>query len=93
LNKHRAKAGKTPVRSYNVVRLHRKHTVRSECTTPTGRRVRCHYRRGHWRHYELPSSGAEQVVDKDGILRSRTWINWMLVGDIDLGFVDKEYRL
>ena len=25
--------------------------------------------------------------------RWRTWIKWMLVGDPDLGFVDKEYRL
>jgi hypothetical protein len=33
--------------------------------------------RGHWRHYE----------------RHKTWIKWTLVGDPDLGFVDKHYRL
>lgn len=44
---------------------------------PTGRHVKMHFRRGHWRHYE----------------DYRTWIKWMLVGDPDLGFVDKHYRL
>jgi hypothetical protein len=42
-----------------------------------GTRKRLHFRRGHWRHFET----------------HKTWINWMLVGDPDLGFVDKEYRL
>lgn len=40
-------------------------------------RKRLHFRRGHWRHYE------EKTI----------WIKWTLVGDPDLGFVDKEYRL
>lgn len=43
----------------------------------TGIRRRLHFRRGHWRHYET----------------HRTWINWTLVGDPDLGFIDKEYKL
>ncbi len=43
----------------------------------TGRRVRLHFRRGHWRHFES----------------HKTWIKWMLVGDPDLGFVEKHYRL
>lgn len=42
-----------------------------------GTRKRLHFRRGHLRHYE----------DK------AIWIKWMLVGDPDLGFVNKEYRL
>ena len=42
-----------------------------------GRRVRLHFRRGHWRHFEA----------------HKTWICWMLVGDPDLGFVDKHYKL
>jgi len=42
-----------------------------------GVKRRLHFRRGHWRHYE----------DR------RTWIRWTLVGNPDLGFVDKEYRL
>lgn len=43
----------------------------------SGRRVRLHFRRGHWRHFD----------------DHKTWINWMLVGDPDLGFVEKHYRL
>lgn len=43
----------------------------------TGTKRRLHFRRGHWRHYE----------------DHRTWIRWTLVGDPDLGFVEKEYRL
>lgn len=45
--------------------------------TPTGRKVRLHFRRGHWRHFQA----------------HKTWIKWMLVGDEALGFVDKDYRL
>lgn len=39
--------------------------------------VRLHFRRGHWRHYES----------------HKTWIKWTLVGDEELGFVDKSYKL
>jgi hypothetical protein len=42
-----------------------------------GRKKRLHFRRGHWRHYET----------------HKTWIKWMLVGDPDLGFIEKQYRL
>lgn len=93
LNKHRAKRGQSPLKAYHVVRLHRKHAPRGEVGPATGRHVRAHVRRGHWRHYQDGGSGHEQFTDKDGYLRSRTWINWMVVGDINLGFVDKEYRL
>lgn len=41
------------------------------------RHVRMHFRRGHWRHYQ----------------EHRTWIKWMLVGDPDLGIIEKHYRL
>lgn len=43
----------------------------------TGRRVRLHFRRGHWRHFAT----------------HRTWIKWQLIGDPDLGLVEKTYRL
>lgn len=43
----------------------------------TDRHVRLHFRRGHWRHLET----------------HKTWIKWMLVGDPNLGFVDKRYSL
>lgn len=94
LNKARRAAGRSELKPYHVVRIHRQHRhrtgVRGEAT---GARKRAHVRRGHWRHFTV-GTGREQYTDKDGILRSRTWINWMLVGDPAIvGFVDKEYRL
>lgn len=79
LNEIRAKKGKTPLRSYHVVSLARKHRARpmeDHVVTPGAKR-RLHFRRGHWRHFT----------------DHKTWINWMLVGDPDLGFVDKHYKL
>lgn len=38
---------------------------------------RLHFRRGHWRH--MPTF--------------KTWVRWTMVGDPDLGFIEKEYRL
>lgn len=43
----------------------------------THRSPRLHFRRGHWRNYET----------------QKTWIRWTLVGNPDLGFVDKRYRI
>jgi hypothetical protein len=65
-------------RSYHVVSLARR--AARPLAAPgnaTGRRVRLHFRRGHWRHFET----------------HKTWIKWMLVGDPELGFIDKHYRL
>lgn len=42
------------------------------------RRIRLHFRRGHWRHFESAK---------------KTWVKWTLVGNPDLGFIDKHYRL
>lgn len=82
LNAKRVKDGKTPLFDYRIVDLSRRIKARSRAeprpdAEPTGRRVRMHWRRGHWRHYPTHT----------------TWIEWMLVGDPDLGFIDKEYRL
>jgi len=78
LRKARERSGKLPPFDHHVVRLHRRvRTARYEGEHVAGARRRLHFRRGHWRHYET----------------HRTWIKWMLVGDPDLGFVDKEYRL
>jgi len=78
---HTGQAGKNyhaPLRSYHVVSLaHRSRTLPQEPIADTGRRVRLHFRRGHWRHFET----------------HKTWIKWMLVGNPDLGFIDKHYRL
>lgn len=82
LNKARAGRGKLPLGDYHiVVPVKRGRSDRleeeSEGTTDERRRVRLHFRRGHWRHFET----------------HKTWIKWTLVGDPDLGFIDKHYRL
>lgn len=66
-----------PLKSYHVVSLAHRSARPLPLGTETGRRVRLHFRRGHWRH----------------LGDHRTWIRWMLVGDPDLGFVDKHYKL
>lgn len=69
-----------PAYSYNVVSLARRQRPDR---LPTGddhdkrRSPRLHFRRGHWRHYQ----------------DHKTWLKWTLVGDPDLGFVDKHYKL
>lgn len=78
LNKRREKQGKTPLADYHVLVLNPRRVDRHSATVSTDRRrPRMHFRRGHWRHYE----------------DHQTYIEWTLVGDPDLGFVDKEYRL
>lgn len=78
LNRSRVKSGKTPLKDYHVVSLSRR--FRADRTEPgvttEHARKRCHWRRGHWRHYA----------------DHKTWIKWMLVGDPALGFVEKSYR-
>lgn len=67
-----------PLKGYHVVSLaHRGPRPLAAPGIETGRRVRLHFRRGHWRHFEA----------------HKTWINWMLVGSPDLGFIDKHYKL
>lgn len=77
LNAKRAKAGKLPLYDFHVVNLARRHRVANASDGHSGRHVRLHFRRGHWRHYE----------------DHKTWIRWQLVGDPALGVVGKEYRL
>lgn len=68
-----------PLKAHHVISLARRTSRPAALSSGdgSGRRKRLHFRRGHWRHYE----------------DHKTWIRWMLVGDPDLGFVDKEYRL
>jgi hypothetical protein len=79
LNRARIKKDKLPLFDYHVIQL--AHRTRPETLPPENEsernKVRLHFRRGHWRHFET----------------FKTWINWMLVGDPDLGFIDKHYRL
>lgn len=68
-----------PLKAHHIVSLARR-TARPASLgdgSGSGRRKRLHFRRGHWRHFEA----------------HKTWIRWMLVGNPDLGFVEKEYRL
>ena len=79
LNRAREKRGHLQIPDYHVVTLARRNRpVRlPESAEEPSRRVRFHFRRGHWRHFE----------------DHKTWIKWTLVGDPDLGFIDKHYRL
>jgi len=79
LNRARDRRGKALVPEYRVVRLARRTRVAPlpEVSQESHRGVRLHFRRGHWRHFDS----------------HKTWIKWTLVGDPDLGFVDKHYRL
>lgn len=78
LNRKREKLGRLPLRDYHVVKLNRARPAPlPEHEASDRRSVRCHFRRGHWRHFAT----------------FKTWIKWTLVGDPDLGFIDKHYRL
>lgn len=80
LNHARERRGKLPMNSYHVVSLARRSRaprLERDQDAPPGTPRRCHFRRGHWRHYD----------------DHKTWIHWMLVGDPDLGFVEKHYKL
>lgn len=79
LNKAREKRGVMPLYDYHVISLQRRtrHAPLAGEQGETGRHVRLHFVRGHWRHYE----------------KFKSWIKWHLRGDPDLGFIDKHYRL
>jgi hypothetical protein len=78
LNEKRERAGKPKLLDYHVVDLARRHRVANPSgATGGGGRKRLHWRRGHWRHFET----------------SKTWVKWCLVGDPDLGFINKHYKL
>jgi len=92
LQKKRAREGRAPLRDYHVVSLAKRHRNEHERGDPTGIRKRLHWRRGHWRHFGTPG-GEVRYFNEDGITVSKTWINWQLVGDETLGFIDKHYKL
>jgi hypothetical protein len=78
LNEQRARRGLLPIFEHRVLSLaHKPQAMPLAASEPTGRHPRAHLRRGHWRHYRT----------------HKTWIRWMLVGDLRLGFIDKDYRL
>lgn len=80
LVRNRTKTGRVAPKLYNVVTLARRKRscpAFDSAALPGCGSVRLHFRRGHWRHFE----------------EHKTWIRWMLVGNPDIGFVEKEYRL
>jgi hypothetical protein len=79
LNEKRARAGKPPLKDFHIVDLARRYRVANPLpgTGEPRHRVRLHFRRGHWRHFET----------------SKTWVKWCLVGNPDMGFIAKEYSL
>lgn len=78
-NRARAKRGQPTLRDHYVLRLSGRHRSLPEAESggQIHRSPRLHFRRGHWRHYP----------------NHKTWIKWQLVGNPDLGFIDKTYRL
>jgi hypothetical protein len=77
LNVKRKNEGKIPIFDHHIVKLSDRHRASAKRFGDTHKSPRLHFRRGHWRHFQT----------------HKTWIKWMLVGDPELGFVDKEYRL
>lgn len=78
LNEKRVSKGHRPLSDYYVVDLAKRHRVANPSTeVGGGGKKRLHFRRGHWRHYE----------------ETKTWVKWCLVGNPDLGFVNKHYSL
>lgn len=82
-NNKRLRNGKTPFFDHHELKV--KLTRASAAVDPVGNSgepsVRLHIRRGHWHHFHT----------KEG--KVRKWLKAMWVGDPDLGFVDKIYRL
>ncbi len=101
LNKSRVAKGKPPLRDHHVIRLSKRRRGEQDRTkgVSSGRHVRLHWRRGHWRHHDRVLESADpdvrlvEIPNESGIWTCKQWINCMLVGDESLGFVEKEYRL
>jgi hypothetical protein len=80
LNDRRKKRNKPPIIDYHIVKLARRPRPLPPGPTESHekrRSPRLHFRRGHWAHFET----------------HKTWRRWTLVGNPDLGFIDKHYRL
>lgn len=77
INMKRERHGKPKVMDSHVIDLAKRHRSERLDSSGNGNRKRLHFRRGHWRHFET----------------HKTWINWMLVGNPELGFIDHDYKL
>jgi hypothetical protein len=77
-NRERPVRRALPGMSHHIVSLARRpRSSRAPYPGEERSSPRLHFRRGHWRHFSS----------------HRTWIKWQLVGDPDLGFIEKEYSL
>lgn len=97
LQEKRKKSGRLPLFDYHVVDLAKKYKKPS-IGTDTGIKQRFHLRRGHWVHAdERPRIDTHRPQDtqrwEQTSTRWRTWVNWYMAGDPDLGFINKEYKL
>jgi hypothetical protein len=79
LNKARERRGKLPLADYHTIKIGRRDRPDRLLALDAEKRnsPRLHFRRGHWVHFR----------------DHKTWRKWTLVGDPDLGFFDKHYRL
>lgn len=88
LQAKRARHGKSPLPDFRIINLslpyRERAAARSEATEPA-RRVRLHFRRGHW----WPRLGNDDCK----MAAFRKWRPWKLVGDPDLGYIKHQYRI
>lgn len=79
LNEERAQRGRGPVFDHHILSLvpRRRYAPRPLEDDRVKIARRWHSRRGHWRRFAT----------------FKTWVRWHLVGNPDLGFADKDYRL
>lgn len=92
LNKKRAASGKPPFDSYHVLKITLKRSPNARSAAGgTGQHVspRQHIRRGHIRHI----GASEKRADPQKRGGYTVWIEQMLVGNPDLGRVEKDYAI
>lgn len=84
INRKRGQNGKPPISGESHVLTLNLASIRRVSKRPTGTHEspRLHWRRGH-----------ERVLHRGSEFEAKTWVRRCLVGDPDLGFVSKDYRL
>jgi hypothetical protein len=78
VNTKRIQKGMSPFNDYYILTVKQKECKYGEASiSRDAKQKRLHFRRGHWRHYPT----------------TKKWIKWQLVGNPDLGFIDKAYKI
>jgi hypothetical protein len=86
LDRRRRGEGRAGLRDYFTLGVrHRSASI----TEDSGTRRKLHFRRGHWRRLE----GERWEAWRERTSETRQWIRWMLVGDPELGWVERVHRL